>query len=120
MVAITDEIPVAILPSHGNRPKVRVLVAIEFEDVVTNEGLISDFASTPWGTWNVFPPYGPYAAAAFVHDFLYKSKGMGGRYNRKQCDQIFLRAMKVLKVPAWKRNAMYAAVRSGGWSGWGK
>jgi hypothetical protein len=121
MAAITDEIRVTILHTKkGGRPLVRVEDSIYFEGIVVPAGLVSDFASTPWGTWNVFPPYGPYAAASFVHDYLYQTKGLWGQYTRAEADKVFLRAMKKLNVPAWKRHAMYAAVRAGGWSGWGK
>lgn len=120
MALITDEISVRILrKDKGGRPLVKILEDITYKDITVPAGTFSDFASTPWGTWNIFPPYGDYAAASFVHDYLYETKGLQGKYTRKQSDEIFREAMKDLGVPMWKRNIMYAAVRAGGGNGWG-
>jgi len=79
-------------------------------------GFITDFASTPRFLWSIFPPFGKYGKASVVHDFLY-SKYI---YSRKQCDEIFLEAMGVLKVPKWKKYLMYYAVRLFGRSHYSK
>jgi|SRR3990167_2545512 len=80
------------------------------------EGYETDFASVPRGLWNILPPDGTYSQAAVLHDFLY-----GKRLRpRKECDKIFLEAMKVLKVSWWKRRLMYRAVRIFGGLAWGK
>ena len=61
----------------------------------------------------------PAAKAAVVHDFLYETKGLGGRYSRAQADGIFRDALGALGVPLWKRTLLWAAVRVGGAGGWG-
>lgn len=87
-------------------------------DVITvPAGFRTDYASVPNlpVTRYVFPRDGEYVKAAVIHDYLYY---IGYRADRKLCDQIFLEAMEVLKVPYWKRITMYRAVRAGGWKGW--
>lgn len=70
-------------------------------------GLITDYASVPRIFWPILPPYGRYGKAAVLHDALYQFNV----FPRKICDKLFLLAMKVLKVPKWKRKTMYLAVR---------
>jgi hypothetical protein len=36
-----------------------------------------------------------------------------------QADRVLLEAMEVLDVSRWKRRAIYAGVRVGGWKAWG-
>lgn len=79
-------------------------------------GFITDFASTPWGVRNLFPKDGTYTGAAIIHDFLYQNH----TYSRKRCDSIFLEAMKVSGVPAWRRRTMWLALRGFGWYSYNK
>jgi len=73
-------------------------------------GFTTDFASIPkWLRW-LIPPTGLYGKAAVLHDWLYRT----GIVSRRRADFIFLRAMRVLGVPKWKRRAMYRAVRAFG------
>lgn len=80
-------------------------------------GFETDFASVPRPFWAILPPDGTYSQAAVLHDWLYSIKGgdIEPPRDRKECDDIFLEAMGVLKVPGWKRYLMYYAVRSFGW-----
>jgi len=55
-----------------------------------------------------------------VHDYLYATRGLDGRYSRAQADAIFRRALGELAVPLWKRTLLWAAVRLGGAGGWGR
>lgn len=80
------------------------------------ENFETDFASVPRGLWNIFPPDGEYTQAAVLHDYLYNTK----LRTRSESDRIFLEAMTVLLVPAWKRQLMYRAVRLFGWIPWKK
>lgn len=84
------------------------------EKLTVPAGFITDFASVPRIFWNIFPPWGMYGKAAVLHDWLYHVQ----IYTRRKCDQIFLEAMEVLKVPRLKRWTIYLVVRSGGWSAW--
>ena len=78
----------------------------------------TDFASVPRIFWNVIPPYGRHGKAAVVHDYLYATNGLHGRFNRQRCDEIFLEAITVLGVGAIKRQIMFRAVRMFGQKPW--
>jgi hypothetical protein len=95
---------------------------------------VTDLASIPQILWNILPPIGAYDAAAVVHDYLYTFGGFQRglatppgfeplRYveylDRGQADRVLLEAMEVLEVSRWKRRAIYAGVRGGGWKAWG-
>lgn len=85
--------------------------------IVVPAGFKTDGASIPRLLWPVFGhPFERYAAAAVLHDSLYRIKTM----SRAEADRIFLEAMAVLGVPKWKRNLMYAGVRAGGWWYWNR
>jgi len=73
------------------------------------EGFITDFASTPRWLWWLLPPTGKYGKASVIHDYLYDTKLKG--VTKEIADKIFLEAMGVLKVPKWKRQVMYQAVK---------
>jgi hypothetical protein len=83
----------------------------------------TDFASVPRVLWSVFPPTDQYTPAAVVHDLLYHDPylyivGIRHRIDKATADKIFLEAMTVLNVPAWKRNTIYFAVKFGGSKAW--
>jgi len=84
------------------------------QTVVVPKGFVTDFASVPRLFWRIVPPWGVYSPAAVVHDYLYHN----GALSRKESDRIFLKLMKRLDVPLWKRTVMYLAVRLFGWSAW--
>jgi len=58
----------------------------------------------------------PLIAAAVLHDGEYAAE----LYKRSVCDWRFLVAMQALKIGWLKRNAIYSAVRAGGWIVWGR
>jgi hypothetical protein len=78
------------------------------------EGTLTDFASVPRIFWSIIPPDGQYTQAAVLHDYLYRTH----ERSRKESDEIFLEAMKVLAVPSWKRQIMFWAVRLFGKMAW--
>lgn len=84
--------------------------------IVVFKSFKSDYASVPRFLWRLIPPFGVYAPAALVHDYLYRYK----KYDRKTCDNIFKEMLKVLRVKLWRRATMYVAVRSFGWKHYGK
>ena len=88
-------------------------------DITT--GFRTDFASIPRPFWSVVSPVGRHGKAAVVHDYLCEYK-MAWRLletgdwvmypvSRKEADEIFLEAMKVLGVGSVKRNTMFWGVR---------
>ena len=77
-------------------------------------GFCTDFASVPRAFWIIFPPDGEYTQAPVLHDFLYFTQTR----TRLASDNIFLEAMKVLKVAWYTRYPIYWAVRSFAWLAW--
>lgn len=93
----------------------------EGEAVHVKAEFVTDFASIPQPFWSVIGhPAGRYAAAAVVHDHLYRihtiqtADGESRICKRAEADRIFSQAMAVLGVARWRRKAMWAAVRVGG------
>lgn len=88
---------------------------------VVPAGFITDYASTGPAA-GLFKPNDPhYAQAAILHDFLCQRRevdfyvaGFWHRVeiSRKECDDVFLDAMKALGCPVWKRTILYTAVRA--------
>jgi hypothetical protein len=125
---ITDSFKVEELPgkSREGRQVVKLLEPLEYrvgsddssEVIIVPKGFETDFASIPVGLRNLFPPMGRWSRAAILHDWLYATGGLSGRYTRKQADKIFREAMLVLGVPKWRAEVMFQAVRLGGSSGW--
>jgi hypothetical protein len=81
-------------------------------------GFTTDLASVPQLFQNLFPKDGKYKDAAVVHDYLYSTQGLYGKFTRKQSDKIFSQAMKDLGVSWWRRSMIYRAVRIGGAGSW--
>lgn len=94
--------------------------------VTVPKGFIHDYATIPpiaTKLTGLKPDDPDYAQAAILHDFLcrFRKKSLctkEGRVvqmldiSRKECDDIFLDAMKSLNCPPWKYNLIYAAVRA--------
>jgi hypothetical protein len=128
MSSFTTPLQVEILDDmRGDRVQARLLVPFSYdvgdlgsgETICVPAGFVTDFASIPRAFWRLEPPLGRSGKAAVVHDYLYSTRGLDGRYDRTRCDEIFREAMAVLGVPMIKRNLMWAAVRVGGGKGWG-
>lgn len=129
MSAFADALEVEILDqARGGRVIARLLRGFSYrprtsasgEAIVVPAGFTTDFASVPWGLWNIEPPLGGAGKAAVIHDYLYATRGLNGRYSRADADSIFRQALAASGVPAWKRGLLWAAVRLGGGSGWGR
>lgn len=100
------------------------------ELIIVPAGFVTDLASVPRMVWSFYPPDGPWAKAAIIHDFLYWTKGTGewhGRvgitrdrpYTRNEADDILKEAMADRKVGKWEQFVIWASVRLGGAGGWG-
>lgn len=95
--------------------------------IVVPAGFATDLASIPWPARGLLPPDGPWAKAAVVHDYLYRTQGwvdVDGAfqwlYDREDADKVFREAMEVVGVPPLKRDIIYRAVRWFGGRGWGR
>lgn len=91
---------------------------------------ISDFGSVPPIVKGIIDDDDPSLLyPSIIHDYLYYYSGtvfvkcgedqkIELHLNRKECDDILAEAMKAVFSPAWKRLAVYKAVRLGGWLPW--
>jgi hypothetical protein len=75
---------------------------------------LTDFASIPRFFHRLLPKNGTYDAAAVVHDYLYAT----GELHKDTADKIFREALECLGVAAWRRAAMYQAVKKFGGAAW--
>lgn len=92
--------------------------------MVVPTGFETDFNSVPRGLWNILPPW-EYPEAGVVHDYLYKFPevftGDSTRtLNRGECDDIHRRILDLTGASFFKRQAMWAGIRAGGWKPWGR
>lgn len=78
-------------------------------------GFKTDFASVPRIFWRILQPTSA-AEASIPHDFLYRK----GIVTKAQADKIFLLGMVALKIPRWKRQTMFYAVKVFGGSSYNK
>jgi hypothetical protein len=108
----------------------KTLIDVENGDLVIRvpSGFSTDLASVPRPLWWLIAPT-DIARAAVIHDLLYTilesyisytpnlTKQIKKRL-RKLCDKVFYHAMldSRPKVPIWKINATYGAVRCFGWT----
>lgn len=84
--------------------------------ITIRERFHTDLASIPRLFQWLIPVNGKHRLAAIVHDYLYS---VAPRWcDRKMADRILLEAMTDLGEAWWRRTAMYAAVRIGGWMHW--
>lgn len=88
--------------------------------IVVPARTVTDFASIPRAFWRILPPWDTHRLAAIIHDWLYSNQPVlnGVAVTKDIADRVFLEAMQELKVPAWKANTMYRAVKWFGGSIW--
>ncbi len=107
--------PLSLIWIGGKRPY-ELQLPYRYDSLLLDEvitvpvGYRTDFASIPRVFWRILPPHGPYVPAAVVHDWLCDLRGSTG-IDSAATHAVFLEAMEVLRVPAWKRATMYRAVR---------
>lgn len=83
------------------------------------KGFVTDFFSIPRvcrflvndAQWDRRP--------AILHDWLYWTIGIGSM-SRKECDDLFMLAMKRAGFGFVKRSVIYRSVRIGGWVAWNR
>jgi len=73
-------------------------------------GFETDLASIPWPLNKVFPPNGPWAKAAVVHDWNYRKNFV----SRALADYLFFEGMKPLGVCLATRVLFWVGVRATG------
>ncbi|MEM7492451.1 MAG: DUF1353 domain-containing protein [Pseudomonadota bacterium] len=100
-VAVVQRPIIFIRDAIGDQP-------LEF--TIISRGYKTDFASLPWLARLFFSPFESYAEAAVLHDWLY---AIGEPGQKKQADQLFLRAMLDDGVSPIVARYFYTAVRLG-------
>lgn len=88
------------------------------EDVRVPCGYETDLASIPRILWTLLPPFGRYSQAAVIHDYLYETKGIDGKYTRYEADKLFYKLMLKYGTYKWKAVIMFLAVRAFGGRWW--
>ncbi|MDO9543243.1 MAG: DUF1353 domain-containing protein [Kiritimatiellia bacterium] len=87
---------------------------IEIRIITVEKDFISDLASVPWLFQRTFPRFGPWNAAAVVHDWIFITGKIEGRpVTRETADRVFLAIMQASGC-GWRSYPMYVAVRIGG------
>ena len=81
------------------------------EGVTVPAGFQTDFASIPRLFTPLIQKMGKHSKASVLHDYLYSEPKFR---SRKECDMIFLDALKAAGVSKVKRMAMYYGARIGG------
>lgn len=81
-------------------------------------GSEADGASSPFGAWNVLPPFGEYWPACVLHDAMYGGMTDPPIETQEEADLIFSEALESLQVPLVTRSALYEAVRLFGGKAW--
>lgn len=84
------------------------------QQITVPEGFEHDFASVPRIFRSLIPVIGDQNGPAIVHDWCYANLWR----TRAESDALFLTGLKAKGVNWFRRNAMYLAVRSGGWVLW--
>ena len=75
---------------------------------------MTDFASVPPIFRSIISKWGKHGNATVLHDYLYWMQ----QCTRKEADDIFRDAMKVMEASALKTSIIYRAVRLGGRFAW--
>lgn len=89
-----------------------VFVSTQGEQITIPAGFFTDYASIPKAFRNIYEPSGPARFPAILHDMLYRDLGYGPYYKtRKESDDLFLDAMRLVGVDFIQRTTIYNAVR---------
>lgn len=82
-------------------------------------GFLSDGLSIPKVFQSIFSKSPHYIYAGILHDFSYR-QDFPSKLTRRQADRLFLFYMKQYGVGFFSRQAIYHAVRIGGWRSYKK
>lgn len=89
--------------------KFKVLAPIPFREFMVPTGFITDGATVPRWLWWLYNPFGPYAPAAAVHDYLL-THHVGKTLRRSTADRFFKEALRELGLNSFVVHTMYAGV----------
>ena len=122
------------LPIGRNKYRLEEQYQLNFDGysrIVVPKGFVYDGASVPTGFYWILKRDGLCRAAALIHDFIYKHKGMNcvqtlnrkrnfvyKEVDRKFADDLFYDLLLLAGVKKWKAKTAYRAVRMFGWYSW--
>lgn len=108
--------PVLIPIPEAEEPLWRLAEPLCVPGVLVPAGFVCDLASVPRWAWAItYPQAHPdTAAAAVVHDWLYRTRAV----DRRTADRIFLEILLANGATPWKAHLMHWAVRIWGWTRW--
>lgn len=90
------------------------------------KGYVTDLSSIPRRARSIISVVGRQNGPSVGHDYIYEPADNDrpeGQHQlpgwaKKEADDLFLAAMKAVKVNWWRRNAMWLAVKFGGHRAW--
>lgn len=81
------------------------------DEFIVPKGYVTDFATVPRIAVWLIPRFGSFTKAAILHDFLLTHCVPSGRVSSVDADGLFLRALRELRVPSYRRMLMWTGVR---------
>lgn len=89
--------------------------------IIVADGFVTDGASIPRFLWAVYPPFGPWARAGVVHDYLCCRIAAGNPHiaadTRTRADLVFYGALRSLALSRFTCAALYIGATLGTWFG---
>lgn len=82
------------------------------KSIIVPAGFKTDLSSVPRMFRSIVPQLGKYNLPSVIHDYCYATHMFDSRL---KCDDLFLEGMTRVGTNWARRNAMYSAVRLGGW-----
>lgn len=83
----------------------------DVDEFIVPKDYVTDFATVPRVAVWLIPRFGSFTKAAILHDFLLTHCLEAGRVSSVDADGLFLRALRELRVPAYRRLLMWTGVR---------
>ena len=116
-------VPISFIGYVNRKPTWELLTDVSIQDsdthILARKGFKFDLASIPRIVWPIISPFDLSIVAPLFHDLIYEYKGYlptdcvypYKTFTRYDADNLFLRLMKVEKIPMFKRNLAYYSVR---------
>ena len=115
-VEILSPLLVEILDDERARLLAPFSVQVDDEVLTAPAEFITDFSSVPRIPFAYWLTGGKAKKAAVMHDWLYSV----GKRARAWCDEVYCALAKLGRVSGWRRGLMWAGVRLGGGSHFGR
>lgn len=107
----------------GKRVQYRLVEPFTHQGITVPAGFLTDFGSVPTLLeWVVSGEDRHIVYPSIVHDYIYRNLGdiPEGTYTRRKADDMLRDGMREAGASWAKANAVWLAVRLGGWNTWRK